>query len=71
MSDTYDANDNARKCYDLATRTLRVQKLTQRWAAVRPDAFLDGSIQQARNTIEDMQKDIAFLVRLLAEKERA
>jgi hypothetical protein len=31
------------------------------WALVKPDAFLTGSIVQARNIIEMMQQDIAKL----------
>jgi len=39
------------------------------WAAVKPDAFLDGSIVQARNIIEMMQQDIDRLYRNIAELE--
>lgn len=31
----------------------------EQWAALKPDAFLSGSIAQARNVIEMMQADIA------------
>lgn len=40
-----------------------LDKAMDRWANIKPDAFLSGSIVQARNTIEDMQKDIAALGR--------
>lgn len=40
-----------------------MHRTPQQWANVKPDAFLTGSIQQARNVIEMMQRDIAALVR--------
>ena len=36
-------------------------KSSEQWALVKPDAFLSGSIVQARNVIEMMQQDIAEL----------
>lgn len=38
-----------------------MNRTLEQWAAVKPDAFLTGSIQQARNVIEMMQQDIAAL----------
>ncbi len=40
-----------------------MHRTPEQWAAVKPDAFLTGSIQQARNVIEMMQQDIATLAR--------
>lgn len=39
----------------------------ERWAAVKPDAFLTGSIVQARNVLEMATQDIALLA---AERDR-
>lgn len=38
-----------------------MNRTRQQWAAINPDAFLDGSLVQARNVIEMMQQDIAEL----------
>jgi hypothetical protein len=38
-----------------------INRTLEKWALVRPDAFLDGSIVQARNVIEMAQQDIATL----------
>ena len=39
----------------------RLNRDPQAWAKVVPDAFLDGSIVQARNVIEMATQDIAAL----------
>ena len=41
------------------------------WAQVRPDAFLDGSIVQARNVLEMALQDIAKLAAENAQLRRA
>lgn len=38
-----------------------MNRTREQWAALKPDAFLSGSIAQARNVIEMMQQDIAEL----------
>lgn len=38
-----------------------MNRTREAWKKVKPDAFLAGSIQQARNIIEMMQQDIAEL----------
>lgn len=40
---------------------MRMHRTPEQWASIKPDAFLTGSIQQARNIIEMMQQDIAAL----------
>jgi hypothetical protein len=47
--------------------TLKLNRTTEQWAKVRPDAFLDGSIVQARNVIEMATQDIAALAAALAK----
>jgi hypothetical protein len=46
---------------------MKVNRTRDQWAAVRPDAFLAGSLQQARNVIEMMQQDIAVLYSVLSD----
>jgi Tfp pilus assembly protein PilN len=46
-------------------KTLNVE--VEAWAKVVPDAFLDGSIVQARNVIEMAVQDIAALAAELAK----
>jgi hypothetical protein len=51
-------------------RTIKGREMiltTERWALVKPDAFLNGSIVQARNVLEMALHDIAVLG---AENER-
>lgn len=38
-----------------------MHRTKDQWAAIVPDAFLGGSIAQARNVIEMAQQDIASL----------
>ena len=38
-----------------------MHRTLEAWAKVKPNAFLDGSIVQARNVIEMAQQDIAQL----------
>lgn len=40
---------------------MNLNKDPERWALVKPDAFLTGSIVQARNVIEMALHDIAVL----------
>jgi hypothetical protein len=47
---------------------MKPYRTPEQWAKIRPDAFLDGSIVQARNIIEMMQQDIAKLANQLANE---
>ena len=46
---------------DDAKRIQKTKLSPERWALVKPDAFLTGSIVQARNVIEMALHDIAVL----------
>ena len=46
---------------------MKLNRTPEQWAQIKPDAFLDGSIVQARNVIEMAQQDIHWLSQELAE----
>lgn len=46
---------------------MKCNRTVEEWALVKPDAFLAGSIVQARNVIEMAVKDIAALA---ADRDR-
>lgn len=50
-----------------ATQRERLNRTREQWQAVRPDAFLTGSIVQARNVIEMARADILVLFELVEE----
>lgn len=56
---------------DLPILPKGLHRSPEEWAKVIPDAFLTGSIQQARNVIEMMQQDIAKLAQGFDHKHPA
>ena len=47
----------------------RLNRTRAQWALLKPDAFLTGSIVQARNVLEMAHKDIELLYRRIDQLE--
>ena len=47
----------------------RLNRAREQWAKLKPDAFLTGSIVQARNVLEMAQQDIERLYRRIDQLE--